>query len=134
MRKPTRFLLLAVLCLGAVSMRALNLPSSAAERKITVTVYFGGQPRETLEKQVAHAPGMTAMDAVRKAARVETNPEGTFLIAIEGVGNSTERKEFWLYFVNGEPQHTGAAERKLAPGDRVLWFLRTQGEPGPHSD
>ncbi len=82
---------------------------------------------------MGHAAGLTAMDAVRKAARVETNDEGTFLVSIEGVANSTAQKEFWLYFVNGEPQHAGAAERKLEPGDRVLWFLRRQGT-GTHAE
>lgn len=111
----------------------LALAQGSPQKEVTVTVYFGGQARATLEKQVGHAAGLTAMDAVRKAARVETNDEGTFLVSIEGVANSTAQKEFWLYFVNGEPQHTGAAERKLEPGDRVLWFLRRQGT-GTHAE
>jgi hypothetical protein len=93
-------------------------------REVTVTIYFGPQPKPTIEKALAVAPGATVMDAVRKAARVETNAEGTFLVSIEGVANSRERNEFWIYFVNGQAAHVSAASKKLEPHDRVLWFLR----------
>ena len=119
--------LAVLLFLGAL---AAQQPKS----EVTVTAYFGGQDRATLEKRVPLTAGMSAMDAMRAAARVETNKEGTFLLSIEGVANSNERREYWLYFINGEPQHTGAAGRKLAAGDRVLWFLRRQGLPGAHTD
>ncbi|HWQ03604.1 MAG TPA: DUF4430 domain-containing protein, partial [Candidatus Nitrosotenuis sp.] len=77
-----------------------------------------------LEKSVAHRDGMTATDALAAAAKTEMNAERTFVKSIEGVANSDARKEYWLYFVNGEPMHVGATETKLKPGDRVLWFLR----------
>jgi hypothetical protein len=96
--------------------------------QITVTAYFGPQARATHEKTVRFEPGDTAMSASLRAARVETNAARTFIQSIEGVGNNNERKEYWLYFVNGEAMHVGAAETKLKPGDRVLWFLRRQGE------
>lgn len=121
--------LVALAC--ALSIAGHSGPGTA--NRVTVTVYFGPQARTTIEKTVKVEPGATAMDAVRKAARVQTNPEGTFLIAIENVANSAERKQFWLYFVNGEPQHVSAALKKLAPGDRVLWFLRKSASTS-HAD
>ena len=126
--------ILTVLLLAAAIGAAGWLAAQPPKDEITVTAYFGPQEHATVEKRVPFVAGMTAMDAVRGAARVDTNAEGTFVNSIDGVGNSAERKEYWLYFVNGEPQHAGAAERKLAPSDRVLWFLRRQGPPGGHSD
>ena len=124
------FACVAMVILTGVAALAMQQP----QREVSVTIYFGAQHRATLEKSVPFAEGMNAMDAVRRAARVETNREGTFLNSIEGVANSSETKEYWLFFVNGEAQHTGAAERKLVAGDRVLWFLRRQGPPGGHSN
>lgn len=100
--------------------------SNAAEEKVTVTAYFGGQAARTHEKTVRFVAGDTAMSATLRAARVETNAERTFIKSIEGVANSDAHKEYWLYFVNGEAMHVGAAETKLKPGDRVLWFLRRE--------
>jgi len=94
---------------------------------VTVTVYFGPLEKATHEKTIAFEKGDTAMSATLRAARVETNPARTFIQSIEGVGNNEARKEYWLYFVNGEAMHAGAAETPLRPGDRVLWFLRRQG-------
>jgi hypothetical protein len=107
---------------------------AAKKASVTVTVYFGGQARATLEKSIAHGDGLTALEALAAAARIETNAERTFVQSIEGVANSDARKEYWLYFVNGEAMHVGAAETNLKPGDRVLWFLRrsssTRHAPG----
>ena len=114
-------LLIAVLTPGAVAGHTAAAPQ---EIRVTVTVYFGPQARATLEREVTLPAGASVMDAVRKAARVVTNAEGSFVESIEGVANSTERKEYWLYFVNGEPAHVGATETHLQGGDRVLWFLR----------
>jgi hypothetical protein len=122
----SRFLRLLSLTLGlilfACAMRSSATANSAQE--VTVTVYFGGQPKATLEKSVPHSNRQTAMDALLSAARTETNAEKTFVKSIEGVANNDAQKEYWLYFVNGEPMHVGAAETKLKPGDRILWFLR----------
>jgi len=112
-----------LLLLGTAADRAPLPPAMP----VSVTIYFGPQARPTIEKAVEMEAGATAMDAVHRAARVETNAEGTFLVSIEGVANSSARKEFWLYFVNGEPMHVSAAQKRLEPRDRVLWFLRKSG-------
>jgi hypothetical protein len=123
---------IAFCCLLAVFVSLGPMAGDAGPgpaREVTVTIYFGSQAKGTIEKAVAVAPGATVMDAVRKAARVETNAEGTFLVSIEGVANSRERNEFWIYFVNGEAAQVSAASKKLEPPDRVLWFLRKSGAP-----
>jgi hypothetical protein len=117
------FLVVSVAFLG-FAVAPARAPQAQHTPAVTVTCYFGGQAKATLEKSVPFAEGQTAMDASLAAMRMETNPERTFVKSIEGVANSDERKEYWLYFVNGEPMHVGAAQTRLKPGDRVLWFLR----------
>jgi hypothetical protein len=128
----TKFLTCAVLMLIPATLAWMAAEEQRAEQaaEVTVTVYFGGQARATLEKSVAHRAGMTALDALAAAARIETNAERTFVRSIEGVANSDAHKEYWLYFVNGQPMHVGAAETRLKPGDRVLWFLRRASSTG----
>lgn len=107
---------------------ASGVTAAAAQSKteVTVTVYYGPQAKPTQERTVPFQPGETAMSATLRALRVETNDTKTFVRSIEGVGNDKERKEYWLYFVNGEAMHMGASETKLNAGDRVLWFLRRE--------
>jgi hypothetical protein len=124
---PSAGLLAACLLFAAAYFPAGVTPRAAAADTVTVTVYFGPQQKATHEKTVAFEKGDTALGATLRAARVETNAGRTFVQSIEGVGNHQERKEYWLYFVNGEAMHVGAAETPLRPGDRVLWFLRRQG-------
>lgn len=107
--------------------------TAAPEETVTLTVYFGAHSRPTLERKVPFRPGLTVMQATQAALQVETNPEQTFVKAIEGVANSDERKEYWLYFVNGQMLPVSAASRQLRAGDRVLWFLRRSGAP-PEQD
>ncbi|GEM_PF-6480499 len=118
--------LVVVLC-GLAAAHLLRASQAPAAGTVTVTVYFGPQQKATHEKTVALEKGDTAMSATLRAARVETNPARTFVHSIEGLGHHAERKEYWLYFVNGEAMHVGAAETALRPGDRLLWFLRRQG-------
>ena len=125
MKTRQLFYTAAALIISLASAAGVSTASSA-DVEVTVTAYFGPQVKATIEKKINVPQGASVMEATRRAARVETNAEGTFLISIEGVKNSQERKEFWLYFVNGEPAHVSAAETKVKPGDRILWFLRRE--------
>ena len=125
-RPNLRFLaaiLFGVLCAGvAVAPVGAGMPAD----EITITAYYGGNARGTQERTIPFRAGDTAMTATIRALRVATNPEKTFIQSIEGLDNNKDRKDYWLYFVNGEAMHVGAAETALKPGDRVLWFLRRE--------
>lgn len=135
MRKTARHLALpgwlAALCAalaGGAGYAAIDEPASPArpQGEVTITAYYGGQARATQERTVPFQAGDTAMSATLRALRVETNSEKTFVKSIEGVANDDSRKDYWLYFVNGESMHVGASETRLKAGDRVFWFLRRQ--------
>src|SRR5436190_11065866 len=65
----------------------------------------------------------TVMRFLMRNARVKTRYGGRFVNAISGVDskNGGGRRLDWFYYVNGIEAEVGAAERKLAGGDRVWW-------------
>ena len=115
-----------VALLAAVACEALGAPPAPPADEVTITAYYGGNAKGTQERTIPFRAGDTAMTATVRALRVQTNAERTFIQSIEGLDNNKERKDYWLYFVNGEAMHVGAAETTLKPGDRVLWFLRRE--------
>ncbi len=119
-------LLFTVVFLAGENSAIARKEAPAAAEEITITAYYGGVAKMTQERTIPFVAGDTAMSATIRALRTATNTEHTFIQSIEGVGNNDTTKDYWLYFVNGEAMHAGAAETKLKPGDRVLWFLRRQ--------
>ncbi len=65
----------------------------------------------------------TAMRSLDRLADIETDSGGKFVTAIEGVGQNTDKKLAWLYYVNGKPADKGAAEVRLSAGDVEWWDL-----------
>lgn len=115
--------LLMVSGLAAIGCSAVGAPAA----EVTVTAYYGAHAKPTQERAVPFNSGDTVMSVTLRAVRVETNAQRTFVKSIEGVAHDEASKDYWLYFVNGQAMHVGAAETKIKPGDRVLWFLRRQG-------
>jgi hypothetical protein len=69
--------------------------------------------------------GVTAMQALRKEADVDTGYGGRFVQSIEGVASDVGAKRDWFYFVNGIEADRGAAEYRLRPGDVLWWDYRS---------
>ena len=76
-----------------------------------------------VEKSVS--AGMTAMQALRSEADVETGYGGRFVQSIEGISGDVGAHRDWFYFVNGVEADRGAAEYRLRPGDVLWWDYRT---------
>src|SRR3712207_8032212 len=55
---------------------------------------------------------------------------GGFVQSIDGIsgGRQRGRSVDWFYYVNGIEGGSGAAARKLAPGDRVWWDHHDRSE------
>jgi hypothetical protein len=79
---------------------------------------------EVLVKTAVQA-GVTAMQALRSEADVDTSYGGRFVRSIEGVAGDAESKRDWFYFVNGIEADRGAAEYRLRPGDVLWWDYRS---------
>jgi hypothetical protein len=69
--------------------------------------------------------GLTAMQALKRGAEVDTSYGGRFVQAIDGVKGSLSARRDWFYFVNGIEADRGAAEYRLRPGDVEWWDYRS---------
>jgi hypothetical protein len=69
--------------------------------------------------------GMTAMQALRSEADVDTSYGGRFVQSIEGIAGDASSHRDWFYFVNGVEADRGAAEYRLRSGDVLWWDYRT---------
>lgn len=69
--------------------------------------------------------GLTAMQALRREADVDTSYGGRFVDAVEGLSGDAASGRDWFYFVNGIEADRGAAEYRLRPGDVLWWDFRS---------
>jgi hypothetical protein len=90
--------------------------------QLTVTRDFGAEAMGTSRQEKIPA-GETVMRLLQRKFDVETRYGGAFVQEIDGVGGGRHggRPVDWFYYVNGIEAETGAAARRLAPGDRVWW-------------
>jgi hypothetical protein len=65
--------------------------------------------------------GISAMEALRRKADVETAYGGRFVQAINGIEGDLEAGRDWFWFVNGYEADLSAADYELHDGD-VLWW------------
>ena len=65
--------------------------------------------------------GISALEALRRKAEVETRYGGRFVQSIEGIEGDIAGQHDWFYFVNGYEADISAADYKLHEGD-VLWW------------
>jgi hypothetical protein len=65
--------------------------------------------------------GISAMEALRRKAEIETRHGGRFVQSIEGIAGDISKRQDWFWFVNGYEGDRSAAEYRLHDGD-VLWW------------
>jgi hypothetical protein len=69
--------------------------------------------------------GISAMEALRRKADVETAYGGRFVQAINGIEGDLEARRDWFWFVNGYEADLSAADYELHDGDVLWWDHRT---------
>ena len=80
---------------------------------------------------VRHVPaGETAMQALDRAAKLDTRYGGRFVQAIDGLSGSVSSRHDWFYFVNGIEATRGAVDYRLHDGDVEWWDYRDWGRVG----
>ncbi len=65
--------------------------------------------------------GISALEALRRKAEVETRYGGRFVQSIDGIEGDIGKQRDWFYFVNGYEADISAADYELHDGD-VLWW------------
>ncbi len=69
--------------------------------------------------------GISALEALRRKADVETRYGGRFVQSIEGIeGDVTEQRD-WFWFLNGYEADLSAADYRLHDGDILWWDHRS---------
>jgi hypothetical protein len=95
-------------------------PAGPDAARVLVTQNFGS----TTMTQARAAPGQSALNALRRSAKVGTSYGGRFVESINGVEGKKSDGWDWLYFVNGIDPGVGAADTTLHAGDREWWDYR----------
>jgi len=115
-------LLVAALALIAAGcgQEASQPPAGPDAAGVLVTRNFGA----TTITDARAAPGQSALNALRRAAKVGTSYGGRFVESINGVEGQKSAGWDWLYFVNGIDPGVGAADTTLHAGDREWWDYR----------
>jgi len=116
--------------LGALSVGALFLLGCGGERSAegSATLWVTRDHGEKVMLVRTVPAGVTALQALREEADVETRYGGRFVQSIEGIEGSTSARRDWFYFVNGFEVDRGAAEYRLHPGDIEWWDFRSWRE------
>lgn len=68
--------------------------------------------------------GLTALQALDRAAQIGTRYGGRFVHSVDGVEGSSTSGEDWFFFLNGVLADRSAAEIRLRDGDVLWWDFR----------
>jgi Domain of unknown function (DUF4430) len=71
--------------------------------------------------------GISAMEALRRKADVETRYGGRFVQSIDGIDGGLAQQRDWFFYVNGYEGDLSAAEYTLHEGDVLWWDYRDWG-------
>ena len=119
----TRLALLACL-LAALPAAGCGFGEGAATGEVTLTVTrdFGAAPLHEGVEETANE-GDTVMRLLQSRYEVDTRYGGGFVQEIDGVAGGREdgHRVDWFYYVNGIEAPVGAAERRVAAGERGWW-------------
>jgi hypothetical protein len=73
--------------------------------------------------------GISALEALRREAEVETRYGGLFVHSINGIESDASEQQDWFYFVNGIEADRSAADYELRDGEILWWDHRSwQGQ------
>lgn len=99
----------------------LNCSCSTENSNITATVVITRNLGSEIisPAQEVNLNNGSAMDALKKTAKVETAYGGGFVQAINGIKNTS--KEAWFYYINGFLVNVGASAYQLQDGDVEQW-------------
>jgi hypothetical protein len=117
--------LLAVLLAIATAVAGCGFGAGASTGDVTLTVTrdFGAETLHEGGEQEKASEGDTVMRLLEHKYDVKTRYGGGFVQEIDGIAGGREngRRADWFYYVNGIEAPVGAAERRVAGGERVWW-------------
>jgi Domain of unknown function (DUF4430) len=122
-------LLLLALVLAGCGLGSGGASSSGGGAQLTVSRNFGAQELGHSDRKTIPG-GETVMRQLQRRFTVKTRYGGGFVQKIDGLagGRRSGRPVDWFFYVNGIESESGAAARRLSPGDRVWWDHHDWGE------
>jgi hypothetical protein len=113
-------LLLVALAVAGCGLGSGDAPAGGT--RLMVSRNFGAEELGSSKRKTI-AGGETVMRQLQRKFTVETRYGGGFVQEIDGVsgGRRSGRPVDWFFYVNGIEAESGAAARRLSPGDRVWW-------------
>ena len=120
--------------LSAVAAAALLLAGCGGVGHGRATLWITRDEGKTV-LLVRNVPaGETAMQALDRAAKIDTRYGGRFVQTIDGISGSVSSRHDWFYFVNGIEATRGAVDYRLHDGDVEWWDYRNWGRIGQNVD
>lgn len=106
---------------GAAEDEPTSQSTEAASSGLTVNA-------DGTEVSYTGVAGKTALELLQQLdPQAFTSGEGAdaFVTAIGGREADQAKKEFWSFYVNGEPAQVGAGSYEMQDGDEITWKLET---------
>jgi hypothetical protein len=90
--------------------------------KITIIVTKDFGKELLLEKTITVAQDISALEASKQVAEIETKYGGGFVSSINNVSSSYPKTQYdWFFYVNGFLSKTGASNYIIMNGDSIAW-------------
>lgn len=97
-------------------------PNPISEETTEVTVIIFANEEELANDSLSVSADTTLMDAMKENYELTVSADG-FVEAIEGIEQSVDNNEFWVFEDNGEMVTEPAEEFILEDGDTISWEL-----------
>lgn len=94
--------------------------ASSVKKELNISISIAPEGQEKSEKTVTVEEGKTAMDALKKAYKVEEK-EG-FITSIDGHAQDEAKGLYWMFKVNEEMAPKGANQITLKDGDKLEFY------------
>ena len=118
-------LALALLLVGCGSSqtntdKSSSSADSSVKKELKISISIAPEGQEKSEKTVAVEEGKTAMDALKKAYKVEE--KDGFITSIDGHAQDEAKGLYWMFKVNGEMAPKGANQITVKDGDKLEFY------------
>lgn len=97
-------------------------PNPISEETAEVTIIIYANEEELANDSLSVSADTTLMDAMKENYELTVSADG-FVEAIEGIEQSVDNNEFWVFEDNGEMVTEPAEEFILEDGDTISWEL-----------
>ena len=114
-------ILVVMISLGIYYISNLDY-SDDTSIKVTIIVTKDFGKELLLEKTITVAPDISALEASKQVAEIETKYGGAFVSSINNVSSSYPKTQYdWFFYVNGFLSKTGSSNYVIMNGDSIVW-------------